>query len=325
MILFWRYFLPGSICQVIRMWPEVVCTRVGHVGVSQVASPWLCGWRETDVGLQRLLSPRLDTNMKAALLLCLFVYRLKQHPTYFQCANHFVATPFLSHHRYMKTAVRIETSIKRRFIWWLSTWLLFAVHTTQEPNQNIWWPHDKKWRIAHGQDCAGPQHVRRNIPIPRTNVDKLYISPGSFLSCVLWYHCACDLTRFRYRNHLVKISGEKKHIFVLKYLFLPVAAYMAGGVLRSCWKHFVCHRKHGWKFSWGLQWCCFQKFKSCGPSSNISSGFTLSSVIYFHLYHFLSLSVFPPFFLLLTCAPPQPAFPSTPHLCFSACLIPSSV
>ena len=209
MILFWRYFLPGSICQVIRMWPEVVCTRVGHVGVSQVASPWLCGWREADVGLQRLLSPRLDTNMKAALLLCLFVYRLKQHPTYFQRANHFVATPFLSHHRYMKTAVRIETSIKRRFIWWLSTWLLFAVHTTQEPNQNIWWPHDKKWRIAHGQDCAGPQHVRRNIPIPRTNVDKLYISPGSFLSCVLWYHCACDLTRFRHRNHLVKISGEK--------------------------------------------------------------------------------------------------------------------
>lgn len=106
--------------------------------------------------------------------------------------------------------------------------------------------------------------------------------------CLVTYS-AYNLIKFRHKNYLVRV--RKRSWF---WLEIPV---------------FTCRCIYGWRYLKGLVeniWFCHQK-----------RGFS-SVQLFLSMCTPLSLSVFPPF-LLLTCAPPRPVFPSTPHLCFSGC------
>lgn len=137
----------------------------------------------------------------------------------------------------------------------VATRLLFAAHTTQEPNQNVCSTHDKKWRIAH--DCS------------MWRGQTLHFFRVSSQLCLVTYS-AYNLIKFRHKNYLVRV--RKRSWFGLKYQFLPVAAYMAEGILKVLLKTFgfVTKNVASVQFSYffpcvPLCLCLFSLPFSCSP------------------------------------------------------------
>lgn len=165
----------------------------------------------------------------------------------------------------------------------VATRLLFAAHTTQEPNQNVCSTHDKKWRIAH--DCS------------MWRGQTLHFFRVSSQLCLVTYS-AYNLIKFRHKNYLVRV--RKRSWF---WLEIPVFTcrciygwrYLKG-LVENIW---FCHQKRGWKCSWGLlksiQWCQVSKsLKAVVPHQTYPvfshlyvMVWVFSSVISFHVYHFV--------------------------------------
>lgn len=135
----------------------------------------------------------------------------------------------------------------------VATRLLFAAHTTQEPNQNVCSTHDKKWRIAH--DCS------------MWRGQTLHFFRVSSQLCLVTYS-AYNLIKFRHKNYLVRV--RKISWFWLEIPVFTCRCIYGRRYLEVLLKTFGFVTKNGWKCSWGLlksiQWYHFsQSLKAVVP------------------------------------------------------------